>query len=181
MSGKKDRDINFGKLPPLHHFILNPHTDLRCSTCPECNRKTLLRKVPLVVAIQPDQMIVINKHCRYCPDCDILIAHQDEIERMLTIAFKKRAPEIIGNDYLVIGTLEPIVWRKRGEQGVLVAILPESVHDFKGYLILEYIPPHWGPTDKEHPQMSKREADRRREIGDIPSPKSGRKRYRRES
>jgi hypothetical protein len=181
MSGKKDKDIHFGKLPPLYRFILNPHTDLRCSTCPECNRKTLVRKVPLVVAIRTVQMAVINKHCRYCPDCNILIAHQDELEKMLTLTFEKRASGIIGNDYLVIGTLEPSVWRKRGKEGVLVANLPDSVHDFKGYLELEYIPPHWGPADEEYPEMSIREADRRRETGDLPSPIPSRKRHKRKS
>ena len=175
MTNKKTSP-RFSNLSPRYRFILNPHADLRCSTCPECNRKTLLRKVPLVVAVQPDQMAAINKHCRYCPSCDILIAHQDELENMLAITFEKRAPEIVGNEYLVIGTLEPAVWRKREKQDVLIANLPENVHDFKECLELEYIPPHWGPADEEHPEISKREADRHREIGDLPFSTSGRKR-----
>ncbi len=168
----------FGNLPPRYRFILNRHKDLRCTTCPECDGKTLVRKVPLVVVVQPDQMAAINKHCRYCPNCDILIAHQDELETMLAITFEKRAPKIIGNEYLVVGTLEPATWRKREKQDVLVASITEHIHDFKEHLELEYIPPHWGPADKEHPEMSKGEADRHREIGDLPSSTSGRKRHR---
>ena len=173
----KGTSPQFGKLSQRYRFILNPHTDLRCSTCPECGGKTRVRKVPLVVAVHPDQMATINKHCRYCPACDILIAHQDELEHMLVMTFDKRAPEILGNQYLVLGTLEPAAWRNREKQGVLVANLPESVHDFKGYLNLEYSPSHWGPADEENPAISKREADRRRELKSLSSPKSERKRH----
>jgi hypothetical protein len=177
----KDTSPRFGKLSPRYRFILNRHVDLRCSTCPECNGKTLVRKVPLVVAVRPDQIAAINKHCRYCPGCDILIAHQDELEHMLVMTFEKCAPQIIGNQYLVLGTLEPAAWRNREKQGVLVANLPESFHDFKEYLDLEYIPPHWGPADEENPMISKREADKRRELKSLSSPKSGRKRHTRKS
>ena len=177
----KSPSIRFGKLSLRYRFILNPHADLRCSTCPECDGKTLVRKVPLVVTVLPDQMATINKHCRYCPQCDILIAHQDELERMLVLSFEKRAPELIGNKYLVLGTLEPAVWRKRDKEDVLIANLPDSVHDFIERLELEYIPAHWGPADEEYPEMSKREADRRSELKSLPSSKSGRKRHKRKS
>ena len=165
---KKSVSPHFGKLSPRYRFILNPHPHLRCSTCPECNGKTL------VVAVHPDQMATINKHCRYCPACDILIAHQDELENMLVITFEKRTHEVIGNEYLVIGTLDPAVWRRREKQGILIASLPDNVHDFKERLELEYVPPHWGPADEKRPEMSKREADHRREMGTLFSSKSGR-------
>lgn len=160
----KDTSLGFGKLSPRYRFILNSHADLRCSTWPEYDGKTLVRKVPLLVAVFPGQMATINKHCRYCPHCDILIAHQDELENMLALTFEKHAPKLIGNEYLVLGTLEPAAWRKREKRGVLVAGLPDNVHDFKKRLELEYIPSHWGPADEEHPEMLKREADQRSEL-----------------
>jgi hypothetical protein len=177
----KDTSPGFGKLSLRYRFILNPHADLRCSTCPECDGKTLVRKVPLFVAVFPGQMATIHKHCRYCPHCDILIAHQDELENMLALTFEKRAPMLIGNEYLVLGTLEPAAWRKREKRGVLVAGLPDNVHDFKERLELEYNPFHWGPADEEQPEMSKREANRRSEVEALSSSKSGRKRNKRKS
>ena len=45
----------FGKLPPLYRFILNPFPDVCFSTCPECSQKTLLRKVPLAVHVDSHQ------------------------------------------------------------------------------------------------------------------------------
>jgi hypothetical protein len=173
----KNASPHFGNLSPRYRFILNPHADLRCSTCPECDGKMLVRKVPLVVAVLPDQKATINKHCRYCPHCDILNAHQDELENMLAITFEKHAPKLIGNEYLVIGTLEPAARRKREKRGVLVASLPDIVHDFKERLELEHVLSHWGPADDEHPEMSKREADRRSELETIAPSISVRKRY----
>jgi hypothetical protein len=50
------------------------------------------------------QLLALNKTCRYCPRCDLLIAHQDELEAWLAAFFTERQPEIVGNDFLVIGT-----------------------------------------------------------------------------
>jgi hypothetical protein len=78
-----NKDPKTWKLPPMYRFVLNPHTDVRFSTCPDCSQRTLLRKVPLVVHVQPHNPMLLNKHCRFCPDSDLLIVHQDELEAML--------------------------------------------------------------------------------------------------
>ena len=72
-----------GKQPPRYRFFLNPYADARFTTCPQCSGKTRVRKLPLVIHIDPLQLIALNKTCRYCPRCDLLIAHQDEIEAFL--------------------------------------------------------------------------------------------------
>jgi hypothetical protein len=146
--GKKPAPTRVGKLPPLYRFILNPHADVRFSTCPNCGGKTLTRKVPLFIHVQPHYPTTINKHCRYCPKCDILIVHQDELEHTLTLTYEKRQPEIIGNEYLVLGTLEPSSWRKRDNEPLGMDNVLDHVHDFKERLEVEYIPAHWGPADK---------------------------------
>jgi hypothetical protein len=156
MSKKKAGKAHFGKLPPLYRFILNPHPETRFSTCPNCGGKTAIRKVPLFIIVKPDYPMTINKHCRYCPKCDILIAHQDELERMLVLAYEKRIPKIIGNPYLVLGTLEPSSWRKREKELLSLGTIEEHVHDFKGYLDVEYAPAHWGPADERSPKATKR-------------------------
>ena len=136
-----------GKLPPLYRFILNPYSDVRFTTCPDCGGKTLLRKIPLAVHVDPHHPTMLNKHCRYCPDCDLLICHQDELEQMLVQAFEHRAPEIIGNDYLVLGTFDQATWRQREKEPIQMGDLPEYLHDFKAYLTLEYTPAHWAPAE----------------------------------
>src|SRR5215469_11145943 len=107
-----------GKLPPRYRFILNPYADARFSSCPMCQGRTLLRKLPLVIHVKPAYTIALNKTCRYCPTCELLIAHQDEVEAQLVAIFAERQPEMIGNEYLVIGTLERSDW-KRGTKEAL--------------------------------------------------------------
>jgi hypothetical protein len=144
----RKKPVRVGKLPPMYRFILNPHTDVRFSTCPNCEGKMSIRKVPLFIHVQPHYPTTINKHCRYCPKCDILIVHQDELEHMLTLTYEKRQPEIIGNEYFVLGTLEPSSWRRRDREPLLMENVLDHVHDFKERLEVGYIPAHWGPVDK---------------------------------
>lgn len=107
---------------------------MRFSSCPGCSSKTLIRKVPLFIHVYPTHPTTINKRCRYCPQCDLLIVHQDELENMLFLAHNDNNPEIIGNEYLVLGTLAPSAWRKRDKEPVTMEKAQANVHDFKEYL-----------------------------------------------
>jgi hypothetical protein len=107
-----EKEIRLGKLPPKYNFVLNPYPDERLSRCPFCEQKTAQRKVPLLIHIDPMYPIALNYTCRYCPNCDLLIAHKHEIEHLLTEMFKHYDPGAIGNDYLIYGTLEKKTWRE---------------------------------------------------------------------
>ena len=89
---------HFGGLKPKYNFILNPYPDQRLSRCPFCEKKTGQRKIPLLIHTDPLQLIALNYTCRYCHDCDLLIAHKHEIEHLLTNLFLQFDPEVIGND-----------------------------------------------------------------------------------
>ena len=103
--------------------------------------------MPLFIHVQPTYPTTINKKCRYCPKCEILIVHQDELEQMLILTYQQHKPEIIGNEYLVLGTLEPASWRKREKEPIEFGNVQEHVHDFKEYLTVKYIPAHWEPAE----------------------------------
>ena len=127
----------FGQLPPRYTFALNPYSDVRFSKCPKCSRATYLRKFPLLIHVDEFGSFVLGKTCRYCPKCEIIIAHQDELEAVLTGMFSERKPEVIGNDYIVIGTVRKDQWRKRLDQeGTMEEIRPYTA-DIKKYVELE--------------------------------------------
>jgi hypothetical protein len=111
---KKDQPaVAPGKLPPRYHFFLNPYNDVRFSTaCPRCAGKTRLRKIPLAIHVVDWGMVLLNKSCRLCVSCELLIAHQDEVEAQLGLIFERLAPQVIGNEYLAIGTVERKVWQR---------------------------------------------------------------------
>jgi len=136
-----------GKLPLLYRFALNPYEDVRFSICPECGQRMLLRKVPLAIHVQPIHPLILNKRCRYCPDCDLMIVHQDELEHLLAVSFQKCKPEIIGNNYLVLGTVDKATWRKQQKEPIPMGELPAYLHDFKEYLEIFHSPGGWYPED----------------------------------
>jgi hypothetical protein len=151
--------IRIGKLPPKYTFILNPYTDARFTRCPGCDQRMRQRKLPLLIHIDPMHLIALNYTCRYCPDCDLLIAHQDEIEELLTALFAEHDPAVIGNDYLVLGTVERQAWREGVKQPKGIQEMLEHLHDFKEVRTVEYQPAGWYPADDE-PTTPKQRTDK---------------------
>jgi hypothetical protein len=135
---------HLGKLPARYSFFLNPYPDLRFTSCPQCGAKMRQRKLPLVIHVEPHYFLALNKTCKYCPSCDLLLAHKDILEDLLARMFAERAPQIIGNDYLVVGTMDRSDWHEGVHAGVSLAEMLRSLHDFKR--VLSFKPaPAWGP------------------------------------
>ena len=131
-----------GKLPRRHYFFLNPYRDARFSYCPKCEGKTRPRKFPLVIHVEPRNPVILNKTCRYCPGCDLIIAHQDEIEAQLHALFVEQNPALVGNDYLVMGTVDRPIWRRSLKTPMPIQELLDHLHVFKDALKFE--PVHYG-------------------------------------
>ena len=135
-----------GNLSPLYNFFLNPYSDARFTRCPQCEGKTGQKKVPLAIHVDPHYPIILNYTCRYCAKCDLLIAHQDEVEGYLYQLFKERAPDAIGHDYLVMGTTERNYWKEGVEQPHDPSGLLDNFHGFKQYLNFELVG-GWMPNE----------------------------------
>lgn len=83
----------------------------------------------------------------------MLIGHKHEIEHYLRMAFEKINPDIIGNDYMLIGTVENKVWKGNIVQQLPLNELSNYVHDFKSTQTISMTMSGWFPTDKEPPVM----------------------------
>lgn len=134
---KPAKPRRLGKQPPRYRFFLNPYTDVRFTSCPQCGNRTRQRKLPLVIHVDPLNPVAINKTCRYCPTCDLLIAHKNEIEQQLAWLFASRDPTLIGNDYLVIGTQDRADWRRGMKTPLTIQEMLHSLHDFEEVLRFE--------------------------------------------
>jgi hypothetical protein len=136
-----------GKLPTRHSFALNPHREMRCTRCPQCEQPTRLRKFALLIGVEEFGLMVLGKTCRFCPACDFLIVHQDELEALLAASFSTHQPELIGNKYYVIGTVELKTWRKGMRDPLTTTELLNHAAEFEKEFDLYYQPDGWYPED----------------------------------
>ncbi len=120
---KKKTTTQLGKQPPQYRFFLNPYEDVRFTKCPQCDNKMHQRKLPLVIHVDPMQILSLNN--------DLLIAHQDDLEHFLASFFTEQMPEVVGNDYLVLGTLDKPEWKRGTQQKMTLQEMLEALHDFK--------------------------------------------------
>jgi hypothetical protein len=129
----QSKESRSGKLPSKYNFVLNPYPGERLSRCPFCEGKTGQRKLPLVIHVDPQHLIALNYTCRYCSACDLLIAHKHEIEHLLFNLFSLEHPEVIGNEYLIFGTMEKKAWRENMQQPRPAAEMLAYVSQFMTY------------------------------------------------
>jgi hypothetical protein len=92
-------------------FFLSPYEGMAFTRCPKCDAKTKQRKLPLVIHIEPHTICVLNKTCRFCPACELVIARQSEIEPMLSAMVKDQRATIEQGEYVAIGTLDRADWQ----------------------------------------------------------------------
>lgn len=83
-----------GKLPARYAFLLNAYPTERLSKCPLCHRPTHARKFALFLHLEEWGPMVLGKTCKYCARCELIIAHQQELESELAHGFRQIAPEL---------------------------------------------------------------------------------------
>ena len=143
-------NTKLGKLPRRYSFILNPYPNERLSKCPKCHRPTHLRKFALLIHIDEWGLMALGKTCRYCTRCELIIAHQDELEAELAYSLRKIAPRVIGNKYMVVGTVEKSIWQSGlTGSGIDIGEVLKHTADFKKVLDLEVEPGGWYPASEE--------------------------------
>ena len=150
---RKEKKKGFGDLPPKYNFSLNPYPDMRFTSCPQCRAKTGQRKLPLLIHIDPIILIALNYTNRYCKRCDLLIGHKHEIDHYLTEMFRGIEPEIVGNAYLIFGTVEKKAWRENMRQPKPLPELRAHISDFKSYEELRMTMGGWFLEGQEPPVM----------------------------
>ena len=150
---KKKQQSKLGKLPVRHKFFLNPYPDDRFTRCPMCQGTMKQRKRPFLIHIDPHVLLTLNMTTRYCPACDLIIMHQDVLEDLLVRSLEQKMPDIIGNDYLVIGTVERATWRTAQKQPLDHAALFAGLAEFNEVLVFEPAQRGWlpDPDNKDTP------------------------------
>ncbi len=105
------------------------------------------RKVLLVIHIEPHGLLSLNKTCRYYPHCDLLIAHRNDVERILSTAFSTK---IDHDDYLIVGTPEKAVWRRGMQQPLTLQETIDTLRDFQEVVTFKVIGGWVPPSTRPH-------------------------------
>ena len=126
-----------------HNFFLNPYKDEAFTRCPQCNEKTKVRKYPLVVHIEPHQLLCLNKSCKYCEACDLIIGKQSEIENLMSACSEKLDPSVIGNKYVVFGTFDKSDWKQCNKKTTYPEETIDKVYVFKDVKQFEIVQGGW--------------------------------------
>ncbi|MBU2446128.1 MAG: hypothetical protein KJ666_11255 [Bacteroidetes bacterium] len=130
----------FGRLPKKYWFALNQDSIADFNQCPKCYGSTRPRKFALLIHVEGSGIIVLGKTCRYCVSCEVIIAHQKGLESELANVFLARKPEVIGNPYLVIGTVDIRTWRKGLQSANTLEQILDKASDFKHQLTMHSVP-----------------------------------------
>jgi len=137
-----------GDLAPRDAFLLNPYADVRYTRCPRCGHRTWRRKVPLLLAVAGYGPFVLGKTGPYCANCRLVIAHRDELEGELTTIFTRLAPEVVGGEYAVLGTVELRAWRRGMSAPTPIDDVLRHTAPFTTTLTIEYSPVGWIPAPR---------------------------------
>jgi hypothetical protein len=97
----------------------------------------------LLIHVDGHGPVILGKTCRYCTPCEFIVAHREELEAELERVFSRRKPEVVGNDYFVLGVVTRGAWKK-GMAGALDwEELRANTTDMKQYLELSDPRPRW--------------------------------------
>lgn len=126
-----------------YKFFLNPYKDQAFTRCPKCENKTKVRKFMFFIHVEPKQPIILNKSGKFCPYCEMIIVRQDELESLLSYTLKKINPEIIGNKYIVGGTIDKNEVSFKKIQTMGIEEVTKHLYIFKDVLSFKVIPGGW--------------------------------------
>lgn len=125
-----------------YNFFLNTHTDAAFTRCPKCDNATKIKKLPLTIVMEKNKSILnLNKTCKYCPFCELIIAKKYELDQI--IGQFLGIDKVTDKDYFVLGTQEKSAYLAGLNKGFIKEKPLEGVSVFKNVWHFELQRPYW--------------------------------------
>ena len=133
---------------PEYYFFLNPYDTEKFTRCPQCSKKTKLRKYCLMIHYKDEskdfhQITSLNKTCKFCPDCDLIIGQKSDIEELLKPVIAHFGMKYNSENYMVFGTMARKDWKRCQEEQCHPSEVLKLSAPFKDVLHFDIIPAGW--------------------------------------
>ncbi len=130
------------KQKPCHYVFLNPWSDVAFTKCPKCDQAARLRKFPLVIHLTPiNRFAIINKTCRYCLYCDLIIIRRLEFDPLVANLIGRPINLLEDEPYFPMGVVGREVWKQQTTQPLTVGETFDKIIPFKDRWYFKF-----GPT-----------------------------------
>jgi len=129
--------------PEKYNFFLNPYTDTAFTKCPKCDEKTKVKKFPIIIFIEKIKFVLnLNKTCKYCTYCDLIIAKKEELKPMAD------AYGVKVDDLFIYGTIPKEVYKQYENKTMLYQEFHKVAIPFKDVWKFTVQPAGWYPVKK---------------------------------
>ena len=126
-----------------YYFFLNLYKEYAFTKCPKCDGKTKVKKFPLVIFIEKIKSILnLNKTCKYCPYCELIIAKTEELKPIA------EAYGVKIEDFFICGTIPREIYKQYENQQINSKNFNKMVMPFKDFLEFTIQPAGWYPATK---------------------------------
>ncbi|MHC1742167.1 MAG: hypothetical protein AB9873_03930 [Syntrophobacteraceae bacterium] len=144
MAGRPGRKRKGDAVKRRHRFFLNPYKNKAYAKCPVCDARTRIREIVLVIRLEPGQLLLMNLPCRFCRECDLIIANKHTLGAVMAGQFRQEAPELIGVDYTVTGTIDNEDWIAGSSGALGPRDIKERMYAFRDVWNFDVSPPGGG-------------------------------------
>ena len=97
-----------------------------------------------MVHVEDFGLALVGKTCQLCLRCDTLVAHKADLDSVLRTIVDIPSPK-----YVVLGTIDARVYRRRLLGGASLDDVKEHMADFKSYWEVDVTPGGWYPKDRQ--------------------------------
>lgn len=134
-----------------YRFFLNPYRNMAFTKCPKCEGKTKVRKFCLMIHCGPPkprpgqriQLLSLNKSCKFCPYCELIIAKKAELEEVLQPMFSQMGIPFSAENYFVMGTMSREDWKQNQKEPLEIKEAIKRIAVFRDVWDFEVRPAGW--------------------------------------
>ena len=126
-----------------YKFFLNKYVDYGATKCTNCDTPTKIRKFPLFISYANKYTITLNLPCKFCTNCELIIAKKNIADEFLKKAIEKIKIKFEPDNYEIIGTIDRKTFWKHNKRTISDLEIFDKIAPFIEILDFEIQPAGW--------------------------------------